>query len=388
MLREMARVTRRNLLLRIATAAAESDPGGHLTIQNRDWWEQRLFEAGFRKHPNSLRVNSYESLEDEPGHITIVMEKIPDGALARYPHPFPSVADVNELPVDMLRKTGRQSDAQFARYHLAGQYIRPGDTVLEIGAGSAAGLHVLRHNCSARRLIALQRNDQAVDYARANFAAETIEFHAGDPRAALSRWPDHSIDAVIAFDFLNHDAEPLAMLRGIKRVLIPGGRVILSAGCASGAAGEGRALTYGELQNLLGSSLLAENLYLQNADPQFSASPNSVAAGRWLRQFSFLNDPKCSGQWWIATAISDPLAGATIPYRETVFANLASAGNPSTEYARWYRNPWVVHSMVHVGYRVKSPSLLAELADRLLEASPKDKGVIMRLPPYAYRRTN
>src|SRR5208282_1189705 len=141
--------------------------------------------------------------------------------------------------------------------------------------------------------------------------------------AALSTLADHSVDHVLAFGIFNDAAlDPVPLLGEIRRVLIPGGRVIVSV--------SGQKASRSKVRELLSSALLVE---LMDEGRENSSSATMVA-----------------------TAIRDPLSeeALTIPYRETVFPNLHAVAHVSTEYARYYRNPWVVHSMVHVGYRVKS----------------------------------
>jgi SAM-dependent methyltransferase len=205
------------------------------------------------------------------------------------------------------------------KYLSSAPFIRPGDTVVDLSCGSGAGLRVLRQNSPGRKFIGFNSDPAAIDSARSNYANAhgSLEFRTGTPQEALSTLADHSIDCVLAFDI-----QLQSLLSDIRRVLIPGGRAIFSIQQSDG----------------IEPRLLAETKENE-----------------------------------IATAIRDPLDGAQdIPYRETVFANVAAAGHRSTDYARWYTNPWIVHPMVHVGYRVKSATLLRELAQRLLAQSPPD----------------
>ncbi len=207
---------------------------------------------------------------------------------------------------DRAGASGRTSDVDLIRYQFAAKYIRPRDRIVELRRGSGAGLDYLRRNSAGSSFIAIE--------------------------SGLHSISDHSVDLILGFDVIDQGSNPAALLEEIRRVLIPGGRLILSTSIR----------TRDQLQSLLSSQFLVENL-------------------------------EEGGGSLVATAIRDPLVdGQAVPYRETVFANLESAEHLSTQYARWYLNPWIVHSMVHVGYRVKSPALLAALATRLLENSPID----------------
>ncbi len=77
---------------------------------------------------------------------------------------------------------------------------------------------------------------------------------------------------------------------------------------------------------------------------------------------------------------------AKTSYGETVFANVASAQSPVGRYGESYENPWLVHSLVNIGYRLHSPLQLAALARQVLkESSPTSADVGAALCILAYR---
>ena len=83
-LRELRRVTRRNLVLKITLGPAGVRPllriGG-----SRAWWEKAFFEAGLRKHTEYYAINDYGGLQYDGEQIIVPLEKIPDAALAEFP---------------------------------------------------------------------------------------------------------------------------------------------------------------------------------------------------------------------------------------------------------------------------------------------------------------
>jgi SAM-dependent methyltransferase len=353
-LRELFRICRGSAFLRLSA---------HL---ERERWETLLFDAGFRKHPNCFRVNSYEFLERPSPPITVVVEKLPGPA-----HDQGRTGTVNSgegAVHDMLRTSGRESDVRLSRYQRAGTYVRPGDAVVDLASGCGDGLYVLSHNSPGKRFLGIDPRPCAIDYARSNFAggSQILEFQARDALALLEAMPANSVDVVLGFDVPNDQADRARLLAQSKRALRPGGRMIVSVARGSGPSSQGiRAFSPDKIAELLGSQFLLEDLYLQNADP--------AGGGRWVRRAPWEHPPDAAGQWWIATAVRDPLTETTdVAYRETVFANLTAVRPVSTDYTKWYINPWVLHSMVHVGYRVKSPALLTDLARRLLAISPGD----------------
>ncbi len=78
-LSELHRVTRRSIFATIATRP-DRDKTWHLTVKDRKWWQDRLFEAGFREHPATRQI-----LGDEADHlqITVVHQKTPPAVLGR-----------------------------------------------------------------------------------------------------------------------------------------------------------------------------------------------------------------------------------------------------------------------------------------------------------------
>jgi ubiquinone/menaquinone biosynthesis C-methylase UbiE len=99
------------------------------------------------------------------------------------------------------------------------RYIRPTDTVLELGAGWCDFIN----SVTAQRRIALDLWD---GFAEA--AAPGVETHVG-PAEDLAFLPDASVDSVLASNLLEHLERPVveALVREVLRVLKPGGRLIL-----------------------------------------------------------------------------------------------------------------------------------------------------------------
>ncbi len=226
-LQELHRVSRRFVFVQLATIP-DRDGRWRLTIRDRAWWEGQFFNAGFRKHPLSQLVVSYEELESEKWQVTLVFEKIPTEALARYP--LSALKEERDLHMDMLRESGRRSDAHIARYMLAREYLPKAGVVLDAACGLGYGSALLAQFGGPNvRVIGLDLSDYAVDYARANFSPylPNTEFHQGDA-VDLGRFADASLDFVASFETVEHLREPEKFLAEVRRVLKPGGRFLCS----------------------------------------------------------------------------------------------------------------------------------------------------------------
>jgi len=166
-LSELHRVTGRFAFIRLATGP-DRDKKWHLTMQRRRWWEQKFFEVGFRKNPLFQIAVPYEMLEKDGFQITIPLEKMPAQALARYP--LQALQAERNLHMDMLRETGRRSDAHIARYTLAREMVKPDDMVLDAACGLGYGTAILAAKTGADCVIGADNSKYAVEYAQHNFA--------------------------------------------------------------------------------------------------------------------------------------------------------------------------------------------------------------------------
>jgi ubiquinone/menaquinone biosynthesis C-methylase UbiE len=109
------------------------------------------------------------------------------------------------------------------RYYMTMPWVKD-KRVLDIACGEGYGSNLLSQ--TAREVIGVDIEDAVVKYASQKYASANVRFKQGS--ATLIPLPDHSVDVVVSFETLEHLTEHEKMLAEIKRVLIPGGMLIVS----------------------------------------------------------------------------------------------------------------------------------------------------------------
>ncbi|MDX6260106.1 MAG: hypothetical protein QOH84_1794 [Kribbellaceae bacterium] len=104
-------------------------------------------------------------------------------------------------------------------------HLRPGQSLLDIGAGPGTITADLARLVQPGRTTALEANEGALDITRTTFAKLdiSVDFIVGDVHHL--DLPDDSFDVVHAHQVLQHVADPVQALREMRRVCKPGGIV-------------------------------------------------------------------------------------------------------------------------------------------------------------------
>ncbi len=111
-----------------------------------------------------------------------------------------------------------------ARYRFAQEQIAAGGRGLDAGCGTGYGTHLLSQK--SEFTLGIDYAAQALEYARARYAGDGLAFAAMNcHRLALA---DASFDWVISLEVFEHLEDSDAFLSECRRVLRPGGRMILS----------------------------------------------------------------------------------------------------------------------------------------------------------------
>ena len=119
--------------------------------------------------------------------------------------------------------SGQIEIEHYHRYLLARDYCRDKD-VLDVASGEGYGAALLAQ--VARSVTGVELDEAVVEAARREFARPNLSFHAGDARDVPL--PDASLDVVVSFETLEHLREQDRFLAELKRVLRPGGLLVIS----------------------------------------------------------------------------------------------------------------------------------------------------------------
>lgn len=110
------------------------------------------------------------------------------------------------------------------RYFFAREFCQDRD-VLDIAAGEGYGSAYIAQN--ARSVIGVELSGEMVAHANASYGQPNLSFQRGDARSL--EYPTGSFDVVTSFETIEHFLEQDRFLDEVRRVLRPGGMLILSS---------------------------------------------------------------------------------------------------------------------------------------------------------------
>jgi GT2 family glycosyltransferase/SAM-dependent methyltransferase/glycosyltransferase involved in cell wall biosynthesis len=97
--------------------------------------------------------------------------------------------------------------------------------VVDLGSGEGFGAALLAE--AARSVVGIDVDPRTVDHARLNYGGDTLSFEVASA-TDLGLLEDDAADMVVAFELIEHVADQETVLREIRRVLSPGGLLVIS----------------------------------------------------------------------------------------------------------------------------------------------------------------
>jgi len=156
-----------------------------------------------------------------PGREFRRFTSLPDKTTFRTPLPSTGLEFTGERFTTLVE--GEIRHEHLHRYFFAMQFC-VGKTVLDIASGEGYGSALLA--TVAERVMGVDASDEAVKHAIESYTGHNLSFHRGV--ATDLPVPASTIDVVVSFETLEHLTGHQEFLRDIKRVLRPGGLLVLS----------------------------------------------------------------------------------------------------------------------------------------------------------------
>lgn len=97
--------------------------------------------------------------------------------------------------------------------------------VLDIASGEGYGTHLMAEY--AQHIIGVDISEDAIKHSNLKYKKDNLSYLHGSTSAIPIK--DHSIDVVTSFETIEHHDEHEKMMQEIKRVLVPGGILIISS---------------------------------------------------------------------------------------------------------------------------------------------------------------
>src|ERR1019366_1029954 len=143
------------------------------------------------------------------------------GELFRQIQPEASLPWTGERMVTGL--TGAIEAEHYHRYFLARELCR-GKDVLDVASGEGYGSAFLAQ--TARSVVGVELDPASVEHAAHEYRSANLRYSVGE--ATKLPLDDRSVDVVVSFETIEHLSDHAAFLAEVKRVLRPGGFLIIS----------------------------------------------------------------------------------------------------------------------------------------------------------------
>jgi 2-polyprenyl-3-methyl-5-hydroxy-6-metoxy-1,4-benzoquinol methylase len=340
-------------------------------------WETRFIEREWRRHPMYQSLLPVEPLRDDGTH-TLLMQPLPSSA--RTNRNVKDLTRARELRMDMLRDAGPRADAHVARYEFAKTLIRPGDRVLDASCGLGYGSALLAEGTLAESILGVDVDEAAIRYASEHYSSDRkrLKFERRD-LSTIGGDSRSTFDLILCFDTIEHLANPAQFLAECQRLLTPGGRFVGSIATATtdaAAVNEHHLhiFTRPVFEQLCKKYFEIEQVCGQTA---VSISPSRAI---WKS-----NDSERAADWWVVVGMTDPFLSKNLEFRHGLLPTGAPQNSNLVAFERDYDRPWLLRTLISLGFRTDAASVLERMARRSILASTPtsaDRGAALCVRAY------
>jgi trans-aconitate methyltransferase len=240
-------------------------------------------------------------------------------------------------PEDYVRNSSAQ--VGWARELIARLDLRGSEAILDVGCGDGRVTAVFAETVPAGSVLGVDSSRVFIDYARAHFPAgqyPNLRFEQMDARELTS---DRPFDLIFSNAVLHWVEDHRAFLAGCRRLLKPGGRLVISCGGAGNAAD------------------MAVVMDALMADPRWAGSFTD------FQEIYYFYSPEQYREWL-------PEAGLTATRLELVAKDMVHDGREGL--MGWLRTTWLRPFLVYVPAELRDEFTAATI-DGYLAAHPLDE---------------
>ncbi len=113
------------------------------------------------------------------------------------------------------------------RYKFACNYVKDGTKILDVGCGIGYGSHILSTHTDAKEIVAIDKEKEAIKYAKQYYRDEKIVYMRGD--CLRLKLQSNYYDLVAAFEILEHIKHDCLFVKRLRDVLNEHGLLIISS---------------------------------------------------------------------------------------------------------------------------------------------------------------
>jgi len=138
---------------------------------------------------------------------------------------FPHGADQPRLYMENPEASDAMKVEHQLRYHLA-KLFALGRRVVDIGFGCGYGSEML--TAVADQVVGVDNSREALEHVKVKHVQPNLRFMEGDALKLTAVLAEREFDLAVAFELMEHLPDPARFLKEVRRVLKPGGMLLLS----------------------------------------------------------------------------------------------------------------------------------------------------------------
>lgn len=143
------------------------------------------------------------------------------------------VQDTGERIIpEMMKPTNFMLLEHLARYSFALPYMQ--GRVLDIACGAGYGSHMMAkfRKKMIQELVAVDNDQDILEYAQKTYQHPLITYKQADAMDPELGDSLGSFDAIVSFETIEHVEDDIVFMQQLKKILRPGGTLVLSTPCA------------------------------------------------------------------------------------------------------------------------------------------------------------